>query len=181
MILLTGFEKFNKLDYNLSKLIVSKFPNNVGSNQIEKLILPVKWKSCLSRLFEKIKSIRSIPYLIILTGVHEKKYISIEKRAFNFQLGLDEEHRFKCKFINLKSPINLISNINLRELLKISKTRKFFNLSDYPGLYLCNYIYFNVLDYYKQDTYIVLIHFPSSGSVINCISILNLIIKSIIT
>ena len=180
MILLTGFGKFSKLKYNLSALVVSKFPTSIESVQIEKIILPVKWKSCLDHLYKKLASIPSIPNLILLTGIHDKDYISIEKRALNFQLGLDEERRFRCKFINLKSPLSIMSNINFTKLLKISKDSKLFYLSDYPGLYLCNYLYYNALNYYKQESYVVFIHFPSTGSVTNCNSVLTLIINSIL-
>ena len=180
LILLTGFEKFGKLNHNLSASIVSKFPNYIEDFQIEKVILPVKWKSCLDQLHKKLASNPSIPNLILLTGIHNKKYISVEKRALNFQLGIDEEGHFRCRFINLKSPLSIMSNVNFTKLLKISKDDKLFNLSDYPGLFLCNYIYYNALNYYKQESYVVFIHFPNSGSVTNCISILTLIIHNVL-
>lgn len=180
LILLAGFGKFGKLSYNLSGSIVSKFPNYIEDFQIKKIILPVKWRCCLDQLHKKLASNPSIPNLILLTGIHNKKYISIEKRALNFQLGIDEEGRFRCKLINLKSPLSIMSNVNFTKLLKISKVDKLFALSDYPGLFLCNYIYYNALIYYKQESYVVFIHFPNSGSVRNSINVLTLIINGIL-
>ena len=180
LILLTGFEKFNKLNYNLSALILSKFPNHIRNIQVEKIILPVKWKSCLDHLHKKLTSTPCVPNLILLTGIHDKNYISVEKRAFNFQLGFDVEGRFRCNFINLKLPLSIMSNIDFTKLLKISKEDKIFRLSDYPGLFLCNCLYYNALNYYKQESYVVFIHFPSSASITSCISILTLIINSIL-
>ena len=65
-ILLTGFEKFDKLSSNLLGDIVRNFDDKFQQYSIEKIILPVSWKRSVESYLEFFKSIKVAPYLVIL-------------------------------------------------------------------------------------------------------------------
>lgn len=180
-ILLTGFEKFSKYSNNLSELLVDKFPDNFYHHSIEKLILPVKWKQAWHFIEQKIESIDYLPSIFVLTGIQEANYISLEDRAYNFKFGMDEEMHFKCSLITIRTSLCLKSNVDIEQLLKRIKVHEKIRISVYPGVYLCNYIYYLTLKYYKRYSYVVFVHFPKAGSFSSCFRALNSIITHLIS
>ncbi len=82
-ILLTGFEKYDKLSSNLSGDIVRYFDDKFQQYSIEKIILPVSWKRSVESYLEFFKSTKLKPYLVILMGIHSKKRIYLEKVSNN--------------------------------------------------------------------------------------------------
>jgi pyrrolidone-carboxylate peptidase len=180
-ILLTAFEKFSKYEKNLSEQLVSKFPENFNHHSIEKLIIPVKWEQSWHSVRQRIENVNVLPTLFVLTGIQEARNISIEDRAFNFRFGLDEERHFKCGLINIKDGLWLKSNVNVKHLLKRLKFHQKIRVSVYAGVYLCNYIYYLTLKYYKRDSYVLFVHFPKAESFSICFRVLKSIIFNLIS
>jgi pyrrolidone-carboxylate peptidase len=179
-ILLTGFEKFSKYNNNLSELLVDKFPDNFYDLSVEKLIFPVNWKQSCHLIKQKIENMDYLPSIFVLTGIQEANYISLEDRAYNFKFGMDEEKHFKCSFITIRNGLCLKSNVDVERLLKRIKAYERIRISVYPGIYLCNYIYYLTLNYYKRCSYVLFVHFPKAGSFYNCFRALNSIIINLI-
>jgi pyrrolidone-carboxylate peptidase len=176
MIILSAFEKFGKYKYNLSESIVNKFPNYFNKHLINKLIIPVSWRRSLASLNEMQGKNQPNPPIILLTGIHEKKSISIEERAYNFKFGFDEDGSFKCGFIKHTGNCVLKTDINIGRMLFKLKDYKEVEISAYPGFFLCNYIYYISLFFYKSSSRVLLIHFPSSGSLKRYTSVLTSIL-----
>jgi len=179
-ILLTGFEKFSKYNNNLSEILVDKFPDNFYHHSIEKLIFPVKWNQSWHFIKQKIENMDFSPSIFVLTGIQEANYISLEDRAYNFKFGLDEEKHFKCSLITISNHLCLKSNVNIGQLIKKTKIHEKIRISVYPGVYLCNYIYYLILKYYKKYSYVIFVHFPKAGSFFSCFRALNSIITTLI-
>lgn len=180
-ILLTGFEKFGKYYNNLSELLVDKFPDNIYHLSVEKLILPVKWKQSWHFIKQEIENMDLLPSIFVLTGIQETNYISLEDRAYNFKFGMDEDRHFKCSFITIRNNLCLKSNVDVEQLLKRVKVHEKIKISVYPGIYLCNCIYYLTLRYYKKYSYVVFVHFPKAGSFSSCFRALNSIITNLIS
>lgn len=85
--------------------------------------------------------------------------IKIEQYAYN-EVNSEKPDIFgitKSGDISSKSPHRLMSNLHLEKLVNLIETAY---LSNDPGRYVCNYLYFKSLDYLRDKTKIVFIHVP---------------------
>jgi pyrrolidone-carboxylate peptidase len=180
MILLTGFGKYGKFTYNLSEEVVRGFTPSLNNHLIKKLVLPVSWKRSYEKYHNNLFSFDYEPTLVVLLGIYSSKSIGIEKRAWNFSLGNDIDNNFKFGFISLNAKIWLKTNLNLKKLFTALRKKIFLSLSNFPGLYLCNYIYFKALLLSKGNYPVVFIHIPWNGILENMIKKIEEIIKEIL-
>ena len=119
------------------------------------------------------------PSIILLTGIHERKDISIEERAINFKFGIDEDGQFKCNFINYNYNFFLKTNVHVEDIrIKLKKYEK-VRISNYPGFYICNYLYYYTLFHYKKLCRVLFVHLPNSGDQITCTEILKTILTTV--
>ncbi len=179
-ILLTGFEKFDKLSSNLSGDIVKYFDDKFQQYTIEKIILPVSWKRSVELYLEFFKSIKLEPYLVILIGIHSKKKISLEKLSLNWVFGKDVDGFYKMGFINIKKPLKINTILNIKEIYKALGYSLRLSISYFPGFYLCNYIYYWALDISKNKYPVIFIHIPRRGKLEDYLSYIKKIIEEII-
>jgi len=179
-ILLTGFEKFDKLSSNLSSDIVRNFDDKFQQYSIEKIILPVSWKRSVELYLEFFKSIKLEPDLVILIGTHSKKRIDFEKASLNWVFGKDMDGFYKVGFINIKKSLKINTILNIKELYKALKYSLRLSISYFPGFYLCNYIYYWALDISKNKYPVIFIHIPRKGKLEDYISYIKKIIEEII-
>ncbi|MBY8980264.1 MAG: hypothetical protein KGD72_07725 [Candidatus Lokiarchaeota archaeon] len=179
-ILLTGFEKYDKLSSNLSGDIVRYFDNKFQQYTIEKIILPVSWKRSVKSYLEFLKSTKLKPYLVILMGIHSKKRIYLEKISINLAFGKDVDGFYKMGFINIKKSIKFNTIINIKKIYKALKNSLKLSISYFPGFYLCNYIYYCALDISKNKYPVIFIHIPRKGKVEDYISYIKKIIEEIL-
>ena len=179
-ILLTGFEKFDKISSNLSGEIVRYFDDKFQQYSIEKIILPVSWKRSAKIYLELIKSIQSKPHLVILMGIHSKKRIYLEKLSLNWGFGKDMDGFYKMGFINMKKPLKLNTILSIKEIYKALKFSLSLSISYFPGFYLCNYIYYWALDISKNKYPVLFIHIPRKGKLEDYLSYIKKIIEEIL-
>ena len=179
-ILLTGFEKFDKLSSNLSGDIVRYFDDKFHQYSIEKIVLPVSWKRSVESYVGFLKSTKLNPYLVILMGIHSKKRIYLEKFSLNLAFGKDVDGFYKMGFINIKKSIKFNTILGVWEPGSRRLDNLRLSISYFPGFYLCNYIYYWALDISKKKYPVIFIHIPRKGKLEDCISYIKKIIEEIL-
>jgi len=179
-ILLTGFEKFDKLSSNLSGDIVRNFDDKFQQYSIEKIILPVSWKRSVESYLEFFKPNISKPSLAILIGIHSKKRIYLEKLSLNWVFGKDVDGYYKIGFINIRKSLKINTILNLKEIYKTLHYNLGLSISYFPGFYLCNYIYYWALTISKNKYPVIFIHIPRNGKLEDYLTNIKMIIKEIL-
>jgi len=160
LIILTGFGPYGKNTTNISSEIVKKLELTNLDFTVIKKVLPVSWDSGLYSLRKLLNQVKSKPKLVILLGIHESKKLNIEKYAWNFVFGKDVKNRFKFGLIRFKSPFILRTILNIdKSYLRLHNKVK-ISISNYPGIYLCNYIYYWALVISEQKYPVIFIHIP---------------------
>jgi len=180
LIILTGFSIFGKYHVNLSGEIVKFFPNNINKYIIKKEILKVSWNSALKSYKKILSSISHNPKLVILTGIHQKNSIKLEKFGINWAFGRDIYSKFKCGLIKFRAPSHLKTILNLEDIQKNVKENVRLKISKNAGFYLCNFIYFWALYYANSEYPVLFIHFPNFGNPKNYVKILKNIMTLLI-
>ena len=178
MIILTGFGPYGKNSINLSSEIVKKLELSKVDFPVVKSVFPVSWDSSLNSLRNLIASIKSNPKLIILLGIHERKEFHIEKCAWNFVFGKDINNKYKFGLIRYKSPYILRTILNIDKPYLFDKAK--ILISNYPGMYLCNYIYYWALLLSEQKYLVVFIHIPHKIELDTGSRIIKILIKTIL-
>lgn len=179
-IFVTGFEKFDKYNSNLSSEIVSNLDNEFQQFSLEKIILPVSWKRSIESYLEFLNSNEFRPSLVILLGIHSKKKISFEKLALNWIFGKDMDGYHKIGFINIKKSLKFNTILNLKEIYKALKLNVEISISYFPGFYLCNYLYYWALDISKNKYPVIFIHIPGKGKLEDILLDIKIIIVKIL-
>ncbi len=180
LIILTGFGPFTKAYRNLSGEIVKNFPSKIKKYPIIKRILPVSWKRCIESYKSLIATLESKPKLVVLLGIHSNKDFHLEKFSWNYKFGQDIDNTFKfgmikhCFSFRIKTILNT-NNIfyNLRDKMNILVSR-------FPGLYLCNFIYYWALKISNQEYPAIFVHIPESGELNKSIKNIEMIIRAIL-
>ena len=183
MIILTGFGPYGKNTTNISGKIVDKLELMDLDFQLIKKVFPVIWDLSLISLKNLLIQTNSNPKLVILLGIHESKKFSIEKYQWNFAFGKDVNNKFKLGLIRFDSPFILKSIIDINKLysgLQLQDKKK-ISISNYPGTYLCNYIYYWNLLLSEKKYLVVFIHVPYKIELNTGIIVIKKLIKTIIS
>ncbi len=180
MIILTGFERYGKYSYNLSSEIVKNFKEQLDDYLIKKVILPVSWEKSIKIYKEILLKIKKNPKLVILLGIYSNNSISIEKIAWNFAIGNDIENKVKFGLIKLYSKLYIKTGLDLKKIYSLLRDKMKIQISYYPGLYLCNYLYYWALYLSNKRYPVIFIHIPHKGKSNRYIQIIEIIIKLII-
>jgi len=180
MIILTGFERYGKYSYNLSCEIVKNFKEKLDDCLIKKVILPVAWKKSIKLYKEILLRIEKKPKLVILLGIYSNNPISIEKTAWNFAIGNDIENKVKFGLIRLCSKLYFKTGLDLKKIYSLLRDKLKIRISNYPGLYLCNFLYYWALYLSNKRYPVIFIHIPYNGKLNRYIKKIETIIKIII-
>ncbi|MHA2390696.1 MAG: pyroglutamyl-peptidase I family protein [Promethearchaeota archaeon] len=180
MIILTGFEPYGRFNENISSKIVNKlFLTKLDSLLIKK-IFPVSWELSL-RLYNNLLSQANVDLkMVIMLGIHTKKYYSIEKYGWNFAFGIDVRHKIRAGFIKYDSPLIMKSSLNIKQVYQLLKKKANISISYFPGTYLCNYIYYLALIRSKNKYPVLFIHIPYKEKLDNGIKVIEELIETVI-
>lgn len=162
MILLTCFDAFGKNSLNSSLEVISE----IDDNRIEKIILPTKFHESFKILEDKIKITN--PSTILMFGqAGGRPSISFEKIALNvIDTKIPDNNNLKLinKKIENESPDGLFTNVDLKKIINWLNNKKIPCYISYTaGTYVCNYLYYSVLNYimlYNQSIKAVFVHLP---------------------
>lgn len=157
-LLLTGFQSFSGREKNGSETLVNQIELNLGTTEIRKEIFPVSWHRS-DQQFEQLQKEYN-PDFVISFGEGDPHAIKLETKASNEKQGIDEDQEEPSEEIEKTEIINLSTNFLLTEI-PIQHFSNPIQLSDDPGKFLCNHLYFNFLQNAQGDA--LFIHLPIQG------------------
>lgn len=157
-ILLTGFEPFGGLKTNPSMRVL----DSINNPNVEKLLLPVSYKSSREILINKISEYK--PDIVLSLGLASSATrIRIEKIGVNFQ-GAKAKDNDGILITDSKisdGPDGLITNFNTSDIIRLLDEKNIpVELSLSAGGYICNTIYYTGLEYNNKNA--LFIHLPNS-------------------
>jgi len=165
--LITGFEPFAGFTLNPTELIVDWIKSEkLEDCQINTAVLPVNTKT----VWYKLKTIieEFCPHVVINLGLSPKRSrISLEKIAINlldFDMEDNDGNLIQDIRINENSPDAYFSNLPLKLIRKgLQENDIPAKISYSAGTYLCNQVFFNLMDYIRSQKHKILggfIHVP---------------------
>ena len=179
MIILTGFGPYNNYRDNVSNKVVQALDITDFNIQIRKLILPVSWNSSVRHYKEILNKLSSTPNIVILLGIHSSKHYCLENLAWNFAFGKDIDNRIKFGIIRNKFNLWLRTNLDVKRIYSMLKKQIDIKLSNFPGFYLCNYIYYWALSLSNDHYPVLFIHIPHRETISKGVENISKIIKNI--
>jgi len=96
----------------------------------------------------------------MLLGIHESKKFLIEKYGWNLVFCKDIKNKFKFGLIRYNSPFILRTILNIDKSYSYLHDNVKISISNYSGMYLCNYIYYWALLFSEQKYPVIFIHIP---------------------
>jgi pyroglutamyl-peptidase len=162
MILLTAFDVFGKNTINSSMEVLKK----LNTREITKLILPTKFIESFGIIKKKIEEVN--PSAIMMMGqAGGRTSISFEKAALNLinaRIPDNNGSKPTDEKIFSDTPEGYFSNVDLEKMiLNLKKIQIPCYISYSAGTYVCNYLYYCVLNYimsYNQSVKVIFIHLP---------------------
>lgn len=165
-ILLTGFEPFGGDCINSSWETVSAIScSEVEGVVIEARKLPVSFSKVSDALIQHINEVK--PDVLIMLGQAKTDFIRIERVAINL---MDSRKPDNDGYIPDETPINpdgcpaYFSNLSVKVLRdSLNKIGIETKVSNSAGLYVCNKVYYTVLEHiavHNLNTKAVFIHLP---------------------
>ena len=161
-ILVTAFMPFGGDNINPTEMILSMLEEEINDVKIIKLLLPVEFikaKELIIKTYDEI----SPDGVIMLGQAGKRKGISIEKIAKNMMDARIPDNRgYKPTNLLIKEDGNdLFSTLQIEEINDaINKENILSNISTDAGTYVCNYVFYNMLDHNKGKVPTGFIHVP---------------------
>ena len=158
VILITGFEPFDKWKENPSEIVALSLNGSYVNNaRIVSIILPVDFNNSFLLIKKAIKKYN--PSVIIMLGLNGRsREIHVEKVALNLKCN-----GWRCSRIKEGEPF-LISPV---PAIKICSELREYGIkarpSIYAGTYSCNYVFYMTMSYEKNAT-VSFIHLPPLNS-----------------
>jgi pyroglutamyl-peptidase len=166
-LLITGFEPFSEFTDNPSEMIVDRLENEKFESMVLRTtILPVNTKTVWEKLEKMIMSFK--PDVILNLGLSPKRsIISLEKVAINildFDVADNDGKIIEDSRIVETSPDAYFSNLPLKNIKKKLDENDISTIISYSaGTYLCNQVFYLVMNYIHKADYKILggfIHLP---------------------
>ena len=153
MILITGFEPFDKAESNPSYEAVKMLPEKIKGKTIEKLELPVVFAEAAGVVIAKIRE--NSPEAVIMTGVAGgREKITPEVVAINLadaRIPDNKGNAPKWQPIIGDGPDGIFSTLPVQEMVRrMNETGYGAALSFSAGSYVCNDTFYRVCNYIKE-------------------------------
>lgn len=150
-ILVTAFEPFGGLELNSSALVLEKLKQKYKNIEVMKLQLPVLYKEAYDILEKTIEELS--PDVVICMGqAGGRKKISIERIAVNINNSLSKDNSGITKIddtIKNNGPSAYFTNLPYKQMLSASGNAVVMSYS--AGTYICNDIFYRLMDYIITD------------------------------
>ena len=176
VIYFLAFKEFAHYKKNITEPISKLFPDFFHDIRIKKKVLPVSWKYCENFILRNPSFNQEHPSCMIILGMHEREWLSLEINSLNFYFGKDINGIFKFGRIFKKAPILIKTNVGFNSFFRNSILSKVLKVSIYPGIYLCNFVYYLSLYSFASKFPIILIHVPKKVNLNQVIEIIKLIL-----
>jgi len=169
IVLITGFEPFNKYDVNPSQLIAEALNGEyINDAEIVSIVLPVDFDESVDIVVQAVENYD--PLLVMSIGLSPgADSIELEKIGVNLKIPLlNESSWILPRRINPDGPFIRISPINTRKVTKeLREVGIPADQSFYAGTYVCNAVLYGTLEYikdHKLSTKAGFIHVPLLNS-----------------
>lgn len=163
-IIVTGFEPFGGSETNASWEAVKALPDTIGAYTVHKILLPVEFNRAAAKLLAPAREID--PCWIILVGENgSAKDIAIERFAHNLQYAEIPDNAGQMPQNRQcigDGDLCLESRQPIFEQLKAIRSEGIpAHISTTAGTYVCNDLFYQVLDHYLiVPTRVGFIHVP---------------------
>ncbi len=155
-IVVTAFEPFGGFDTNSSYLALDR----LNYLDIERVVLPVSYPDAYVVLKELVKE---CDFIILLGMAASRTKISIEERAKNlleFKIPDNHHQIIKNRLISDDADEYLYSKVDINKMINyLNQDGDIVYKSNDAGTYICNYLYFKVLQTYDVPS--IFIHLPN--------------------
>lgn len=169
MILLTGFEPFGGADTNPSWEAVRLVPDTVSGHEVHRLHLPVEYNRAAELLRQEIAQTR--PEIVISVGVaNGRKAVTPELVAVNYRFASISDNAgvsYSGDPIVPDSPAAYMTSLPVHNMIAaINDAGIPAHLSLSAGAYVCNDVYYALLDCEKEFGHRGLfVHVPGAAAV----------------
>lgn len=169
MILLTGFEPFGGAETNPSWGAVCLVPDAISGHEVHRLRLPVEYGRAASILREEIARLR--PEIVISVGVaNGRKAVTPELVAINYRFASIPDNAgvsHRGDPISPAGPAACMTSLPVHDMIAaISEAGIPAHLSLSAGAYVCNDVYYELLDCEKEFGHRGLfVHVPGTEAV----------------
>lgn len=155
-IVVTAFEPFGGFDTNSSYLALDR----LNYLDIERVVLPVSYPDAYVVLREIVKE---CDFIILLGMAASRTKISIEERAKNlleFKIPDNHHQIINNRLISDDADEYLYSKVDINKMINyLNQDDDIVYKSNDAGTYICNYLYFKVLQTYNVPS--IFIHLPN--------------------
>lgn len=162
--LVTGFEPFANYDINPSEIVAMQLNGSyIGNVFVLGIVLPVDYERAEEILHNLIRKYE--PSIILCTGLeYNARKINVERIAINLK-SIYVDGKWKgIEVINRSALFILFSNIPVDRIVNEIKSEGIkARQSLFAGTYLCNYVFFIMLNHVlhsNEDIKVGFIHFP---------------------
>ena len=157
-ILISAFEPFGGDEINPSQTTLQLLPDQIGSAQISKLVLPVVFYEATEKLCQAIENIK--PDAVVSLGLAGgRQGISVEKIAINLidaRIADNAGNQPRDLPIIDEGPAAYFSSLPVREIVEnLQKVDLPAHISYSAGTFVCNQVMYGLLDYLHE-------HHPST-------------------
>jgi pyroglutamyl-peptidase len=180
LIVISGFGPYSHFRNNLSAEVVEKLKLPNSNFPIYRKVLPVSWDFSIILYKRLLTILDSKPKIVILLGIHSQKNYRIEKFSWNFALGFDIQNKFKIGLIQYKSPLKLKTIVNVKSLHSTLRNKVDIFLSNWAGMYICNYLYYWALKISNNQYPVIFFHIPYKGEIQSSLKDIKLTIETLI-
>jgi pyroglutamyl-peptidase len=165
VVLVTGFEPFENYTVNPSGLIAKALNGeSVENATIIGVVLPVDFNTSLELSIQVIEEYH--PVLIISTGLNAKTHrVNIEKIGYNMKRYQKEDGTWSFpRRIDPAGPFLRFTSLHTNTIVhNIRKANIAARQSFFPGTYVCNSLFYQLLGYmtdHQMSTQVGFIHVP---------------------
>jgi pyrrolidone-carboxylate peptidase len=160
-VLITSFGPFAKFNVNPSNAVMLLLKKQLKSEEllhsIEYETIEVSYSE-VDLFLEKIKK-KSYDFIIHLGVATNDTMIRLETRGRNERSGADVLGVAPVKSVIMEKSVDLHTNFSKDIIVKFIETHPgLVRTSDDAGTFLCNYIYFNSLQLYRNQSNVLFIH-----------------------
>lgn len=162
-ILITGFEPFSGFKINPSQILLKDL-QLINPKQIDTLLLPVRFANAFEPIRDAYINIKKYDFILMLGQAAGRNSVSLERIALNWQESKikDEDGYFvNAEKISLNAPDAYINENPLTSWTDSLSSSGPVSVSFSAGTYVCNYIYFRVInEIMKNPNQTLFVHLP---------------------
>lgn len=151
-VIVTGFEPFGGEEINPSALVAERL--QVEGIQITPLLLPTEFKGCSGPLLKAIRELQP-DWVVMLGQAAGRTHISLERLAVNLddaRIPDNAGHQPREQKIYDDAPAAYFSTLPVQDMIMaIHAAGVPAAISNSAGTYVCNHLFFTVMDFLARN------------------------------